>query len=150
MRGQKITPEQVERIKQVYAECENAAQTARKVGVPESTVRKYVKTDDEFAEVRAEKRTALIGTIAEELAEVQRLYLAHLKEPEVIAGTSAKDSIIVIGTAVDKEQLITGKPTERSEHVHTDDARNRLAGRLDELSSRRAARADRQSDGSRG
>jgi predicted transcriptional regulator len=150
MRGQKITPEIVERIKALYAETENIRQTARELRIPESTVRNHVKQDDEFAQVRAEKREALIGDIAEELAAVRQLYLDHLKQPEVIAAASAKDAAVIVGVFTDKHQLVTGEATERTEHTNADDARSRLAGRLDDLAARRAARADREPERGRG
>jgi hypothetical protein len=145
-RGANLSEVQIERIKQVFADIGSVRGTARTVGLPVSTVAPHCKRTDEYEQIRTEKRAAIVATIAEELAEVQRLYLAHLKEPGVIAGTSAKDSMIVVGTAVDKEQLITGKPTERTEHVNADDARAELARRTDELAKRRQARTDRESE----
>jgi molybdenum-dependent DNA-binding transcriptional regulator ModE len=150
MRGQKITPKQIEQIKAIYAETESLTAAAKAVGVSWATAEKYAKSSDEFEELRVEKRTVLIGSIAAELAEVRQLYLNRLKEPGVIAETSARDAALIIGITTDKFQLVTGEATERSEHVHTDDARARLAGKTDELAARRATRSDLQSDGSRG
>lgn len=141
-RGPNLTDEQIERIKQVFADCGSVRGTARSLSLTVSTVQPHCKRTDEYVQLRTEKRTALIGNIAEELAEVRQLYLNHLKEPGVIAAASAKDSAVIVGIATDKHQLVTGEATERSEHVDATDARNRLVARVDEIASRRAAHGD--------
>jgi hypothetical protein len=148
-RGPHLTDEQIERIKQTFADTGSVRGTARALSMPVSTVALHCKRTDEYEQIRTEKYTALIGNIAEELAAVRQLYLDHLKQPAVIAAASAKDAAVIVGIVTDKYQLITGEATERSEHVHTDDARAQLAERADEISARRTARSDLLADGSR-
>lgn len=150
MRGQRITPEKIETIKAVFAETDSLTAAAKAACVSMGTASKYAKSSDEFEELRTEKRALVIGSIAEELAEVRQLYLNHLKEVSVIAAASAKDAATVIGIVTDKEQLLTGKPTERSEHVHSDSARTAIASKVDDLAARRAARSDSEPDRDRG
>lgn len=141
-RGANLTHEQVERIKQVFADTGSVRGTARAVSLSVSTVQPHCKRTDEYEHIRTEKRTALIGDIAEELAAVRQLYLDHLKQPLVIASASAKDAAVIVGVFTDKFQLVTGEATERTEHVDATDARNQLAGRIDEIATRRASRSD--------
>ncbi|MGE5589211.1 MAG: hypothetical protein ACM3ZA_01070 [Bacillota bacterium] len=62
-------------------------------------------------------------------------------EPHDRDGAAWLRSLVgVMAQAIDKAQLLSGKPTERSEVVNPDDARRRLASRLDELAARRAAK----------
>lgn len=112
MRGKKITPEQIERIKAVYAETGNVAAAAREAGVSKSTAHKYCHSaSDEFEQVRTEKRRDII----EQIAEARLLYVEHLMQPAVIAGASAKDSATIVGILTDKHQLLTGGATARTE-----------------------------------
>jgi hypothetical protein len=141
-RGPNLTDEQIERIKQVFAETGSVRGTARALSMPVSAVKTHCKQTDGYAQLRTEKRTALIGAIAEELATVRQLYLDHLKQPAVIAAASAKDAATIVGIFTDKHQLVTGEATERSEHVHSDDARVLLAQKVDEIAKRRLARQD--------
>lgn len=147
IRGANLTDEQIERIKQVFADTGSVRGTARALSLPVSTVKTHCKRTDEYVQIRTEKRTALIGNIAEELAAVRQLYLDHLKQPLVIASASAKDAAVIVGVFTDKHQLVTGEATERTEHVDATDARTELARRADELSARRATRSDRVADG---
>lgn len=154
MRGQKISPAQIELLKATYAATESLTAAARAAAVAESTAWKYIHSADEFEEVRSEKRQELIAQTAADyvpqlLATIGK-YIEHVSQPEVIAAMNGRDGMIVVGTAVDKVLLLTGQATERSEHVHTDDARTRLAAKLDELAARRAARGDDAADGSGG
>jgi len=142
MRGQQISIEQIERIKQLSFDTSNTAAIARAVGVSRATVIKYVSAKDEFDEVRHEKRVTLVAAIADELSAVRQLYLDHLKQPDVIAAASAKDSAVIVGVMTDKFQLVTGEATERREHVDATDAREQLVRRADEIEARRAARSD--------
>lgn len=139
MRGQKITPEQIERIKAVYAETGNVAAAARAAGVTKSTAHKYCHAShDEFEQVRTEKRLDII----EQIAEARRLYVEHLMKPEVIADADAKDAATVFGILTDKHQLLIGGATARTETtVSGESVRATLAQRLDELAARRTAKA---------
>lgn len=122
MRGQKITPEQIERVKAVYAETGNIREAARTAGVPEATARRYVKGDDGLTQVRAQKRVEAIAAVAHEradfaelLADARETYIRHLMQPNVIASADAKDAATIIGILTDKHQLVTGAATARTE-----------------------------------
>lgn len=132
MRGQKITPHQVEALKQFYAETGNVAAAARQAGIPYATAAAYVKNGDEFDKLRVEKRADII----DEIAKARLLYLAHLSRPETIAGAEAKDAATVFGILTDKHQLLTGKATERREHMDIGTAREDLKRRLDRMARR--------------
>lgn len=136
MRGQKITPEQIERIKAIYAETGNISEAARAAGVRPATARKYVRQDDEFDKVRQEKRADII----EQIAAARLLYVEHLMKPEVIADADAKDAATVFGILTDKHQLLIGGATNRTETVQGETVRGMLTQRLDELALRRAAK----------
>jgi hypothetical protein len=142
-RGPNLSDEQIERIKQVYAETGSIRGTARTLSMPVSSVETHCRQTDEYVQIRTEKRTTLIGNIADELAEVRQLYINHLKEPAVIAAASAKDSAVIVGIATEKHQLVTGEATERTEHTNADDVRAKFGNRLDELGRRRAERPAR-------
>jgi hypothetical protein len=107
---------------------------------------KYQGVRDEYATIRAAKRQELIAQTAADyvpqlLAGIGE-YLAHIRQPAVIAETDARAAIVVIATAIEKVLLLTGQATERSEHVHTDDARTLLAQKVDEIAKRRLARQE--------
>jgi hypothetical protein len=133
MRGRKITPEQIETIKAIYAETESLTRAAEAAGVSLSTASNYVRSNDEFEEVRSEKRFDII----EAIARARQLYAEHLAKPEVVAQADPKDAATVLGILTDKHQLLTGKATERKENVNPETARENLRRRLGEMAERR-------------
>lgn len=133
MRGRKVEPRQIETLKQIYAETGSIAEAARQAGLSRSTAFTYVKSEDEFEQVRTEKRLDII----DEIAEARRLYLAHLSKPDVISRTEAKDAATVMGILIDKHQLLTGRATERRENLNVDGAREDLKRRINEMARRR-------------
>jgi predicted DNA-binding protein (UPF0251 family) len=135
MRGKQITAAQIEAIKAVYAETRSFTEAGRAAGVSRQTAREYVKTADDFAEIRREKRADIIAQIA----EVRALYVAHLAKPDILAATTSKDAAVIVGILSDKHQLLSGQPTERHEFI--DDDRVAIAHRMDELATRRRAKA---------
>lgn len=88
---------------------------SKETGVPDRTVRdilKEVMADDEaFAEYRQQKKREQIA----KALDIASTYIDHLKNPEVIAKASARDSAIVAGTMIDKAQLLAGEPTTITE-----------------------------------
>jgi hypothetical protein len=110
--GQRLTDEQIETIRLTYAETGFIVAAAREAGCSESAARKYCHApDDDLTELRAEKRADVIT----KLAEVRLRYLDHMLDDKVIAETSARDAVIVVGTLTDKHQLLIGAATSRSE-----------------------------------
>jgi hypothetical protein len=149
-----LSAAEIEVIKNAFANGATIDGAAKAAGVSWSTAQKYVSFRDEYEALRDEKRQELIAQAAADyvpqlLAGIGD-YLAHIREPAVIAETDARAAIIVIATAIDKVLLLTGQATERSEHVNVDDARSRLVAKLDELAARRATRGDERADGSGG
>lgn len=149
-----ISDEQIESLKNAFANGASVDAAAKSAGVSWSSAKKYASFRDQYESLRDEKRQELIAQTAAEyvpqlLAAIGK-YIAHITQDHVIAATGARDAMIVVGTAVDKVQLLTGKPTERTEHTDADDARAKLGNRIDELERRRAERTDRQSHGARG
>jgi hypothetical protein len=145
---------EIETLKNSFANGATIDGAAKAAGVSWHTAEKYAAFRDEYAALRDAKRQELIAQTAADyvpqlLAGIGE-YLAHIRQPAVIAETDARAAIVVIATAIDKVLLLTGQATERSEHVNTDDARTRLAARIDEIASRRAARGDDAADGSGG
>lgn len=141
MARKSLIPEQIERIKAVFAETGSIAEAARAGGVSKSTAHKYVHTRDEYEQLRTEKRAEVIGDVATLIAEAREKYVRHLMQPDVIASADAKDAATVIGILTDKHQLITGGATARTEAMSAADARAQLAAQFDELAARRKQRA---------
>jgi hypothetical protein len=134
MRGRKITPEQIETIKAIYAETGSVTKAADASGVSRPAASNYVKSDDEFDEVRREKRHDII----EAIAHARRLYAEHLAKPDIVAATDSRDAATVLGILTDKHQLLTGQATERRESRNLTSARDDLKRRIAEMTRRRA------------
>jgi hypothetical protein len=149
-----VSEAEIEILQNAFANGATVDAAAKAAGVGWHFAAKYQGVRDEYATIRDAKRQELIAQTAADyvphlLAGIGE-YLAHIRQPAVIAETDARAAIVVIATAIDKVQLLTGQATERSEQVHTDDVRSRLLARYDELAARRQARGDRESDGSGG
>jgi hypothetical protein len=84
---------------------------SRAVDLPATTVHdqlhKGVLDRDTFERYRAEQKINAI----QQGWEIAKLYMEHLKQPETISKAGARDSAIVIGTLIDKSQLLAGDPT---------------------------------------
>ena len=86
----------------------------REVGLSKTTVHQILQdlnNDDRFQAYREEKKKEQIV----KSLDIASTYIDHLKNPEVIAKASARDSAIVAGTMIDKAQLLAGEPTQISE-----------------------------------
>lgn len=117
MRGKK-TP--IEKKEAVRAAIEiNPSASIRDIGkivdLPYKTVHDIIPEvmgEDEFNRYRTEeKKKAIVKGW-----EIATLYMNHLKEPEVIEKASARDSAIVMGTSIDKIQVLAGEPSSIVEH----------------------------------
>lgn len=89
-------------------------QIAKEAKMSKTTVQNILQdlnNDDEFNAYRAErKREQIVKAL-----DIASTYIDHLKNPEVVAKASARDSAIVAGTMIDKAQLLAGEPTQISE-----------------------------------
>ena len=87
---------------------------AKETKLPKTTVQNILldlNNDDQFQAYREEKKREQIA----KALDIASTYIDHLKNPEVIAKASARDSAIVAGTMIDKAQLLAGEPTQISE-----------------------------------
>lgn len=93
----------------------NLSAVSRLTGVPRKTLAYWA----EKAGIRGTQPdgTVLTGTKAEQLAvrsaweKVVDLHLSELQKPEKAAKASARDNVIVAGTAQDKVWILSGRPT---------------------------------------
>lgn len=87
---------------------------AREAHMSKTTVLQILRdldNDDGFNAYRMQaKREQIVKAL-----DIASTYIDHLKNPEVIAKASARDSAIVAGTMIDKAQLLAGEPTQISE-----------------------------------
>ena len=115
-RGKKTPTEKREQIKALaYLNPDlSLRDIARETKVSHTTVSDILKdlqNDDTFLQYRTEKKKEQIV----KALDIASTYIDHLKEPEVIAKASARDSAIVAGTMIDKAQLLAGEPTTITE-----------------------------------
>lgn len=112
MRGKKTTPEDVYKIMASWAVTENYSETAKALGMAQSTVEKIVKENkdkDEFVKVCAEKKN-------EFSEKASRIIDKALKRLEKEIDNADRDIPInhlttVIGTLYDKKALCDGDAT---------------------------------------
>lgn len=98
-RGQKLDDREREHIRAFYASCGNIRKTAREFGVSPSTVKRIIdEKKDEVEHLRTLKKSQWI----EEAWRTIGLYMERLQDPKVVERTSARDSVIVVGTLQDK------------------------------------------------
>ena len=76
------------------------------------------------------------------MARVQIVILRSMADESALAKEPLQAKAVSFGIVTDKLQLMSGEATERHEHRDTDDARDNLHRRIDELSERRRARSD--------
>ena len=120
-RGKNTPPEVVYQIMASWAITDNVNETAKQLGIAESTVRKIVKANKdkpEFAKLCEEKRNNFSkkadGIINKALNRLERDIDDENKDIPVNHLTT------VIGTLTDKKLLLEGKPTERTEIIGGD------------------------------
>lgn len=117
----RVTPiEMQERIRTTHAVAGTIAETARQLGLPESTVRKYVSPAerDEFAQIRGQKLAEELPKIVDEIAEAQRAIIKAMRDPAKIAQADMRDLATAFGILTDKHQLLTGQPTQRNHNLN--------------------------------
>lgn len=115
-RGKKTTEEKREAIRAILEMNPEASSKdiSKIVKLPDSTVRTIipeVMSEDKFNEYRQQQKMKAI----QKAWEIATLYMMELLKPEKAEKASARDAIIVVGTAIDKAQLLAGEPTQISE-----------------------------------
>lgn len=89
----------------------NVYKTARELGIGRTTLEGWAKgrgVNHAMPELRQVKKREL----ADKLELVAHRYTNHLLMKSTVTETSAKDSAITVGTAIDKMRLLRGLPTE--------------------------------------
>lgn len=115
-RGKQTPGDKVELVKALKVLNPEMSQRdiAREAHMSKTTVLQILRdldNDDGFNAYRMQaKREQIIKAL-----DIASTYIDHLKNPEVIAKASARDSAIVAGTMIDKAQLLAGEPTQISE-----------------------------------
>ena len=120
-RGKNTSPEMIYEIMTSWAITNNVNETAKQLGVAESTVRKIVKANrdkSEFAKLCEEKKETFSK-------KAEKIIDKALNRLERDIDNKDKDIpvnhlTIVIGTLTDKKLLLEGKPTARTELVGGD------------------------------
>jgi iron uptake system EfeUOB component EfeO/EfeM len=115
-RGKKTPGDKVELVKALKILNPEMSQRdiAKETKLPKTTVQNILldlNNDDQFQAYREEKKREQIA----KALDIASTYIDHLKNPEVIAKASARDSAIVAGTMIDKAQLLAGEPTTITE-----------------------------------
>ena len=115
-RGKQTPGDKVELVKALKVLNPEMSQRdiAREAHMSKTTVQNILldlNNDDEFNAYRVERKKEQIV----KALDIASTYIDHLKNPEVIAKASARDSAIVAGTMIDKAQLLSGEPTIISE-----------------------------------
>jgi hypothetical protein len=110
------------------------------LNVPLSTLRGWYSTQHNPppTEIRDEKKGDLVALIKTELEA------AFSELPNARSGAGYKDIGTVIGILVDKLQLLEGNPTERTEIVDGNSARERIRGAITRLAERSGKEPDNQ------
>jgi len=123
----------------VYAVSGNARRTAELTSIPEATIRGWKQTQwwneimsrvhDEQDEELNSKLTNLVDKAVEAVND--RIdhgdYLYDLKRGQLVrVPVKAKDLTVVTAIAIDKRELLRGKPTSRVEKVSTDEHLSKL------------------------
>lgn len=134
-RGRKTPEYKKEAIRAVLAVNPEASskEIAKVVDLPDSTVRTIlpeIMSEDEFNEYRQQQKKKAIQTAW----EIATMYMQELLKPEKAEKASAKDAMIVVGTAIDKAQLLAGEPTQITERKEpTPELINELQQKVIEL-----------------
>lgn len=116
-----LTDLQIEIIKSTYAETGRLRAAARAAGCSPNTVKKYIGPDgnEQYEQVRTEKRIDIIRTIGD--AKI-KLIAAMTDEPH-LAKASVQELATAFGILTDKELLMTGQATSRTETITDPSAR---------------------------
>lgn len=117
--GQRLTDWQIETIRLAYAETGKLRHAAREAGCSPSAAKRYVDpVKDGLEHLRTQKKVDII----EEIADVRLALLSAMKSDEKIAKASMAELATSFGILTDKHQLLTNKPTARTESVAVDPA----------------------------
>lgn len=110
----------------------NVSAAAEQTGIPRTTIQRWI---DEPWAVELRRKTA--DDLGDEMRVLALLATEELTKAVRSGKVGPRDLIPLMGVAVDKSQLLTGKPTGRTEHRDTtgsleDHEREALADAVDE------------------
>lgn len=122
-KGKKLTVEEREQILEQYVMTENLETVCRVTGRRPDTVIKTIRNNsDRLEELREIKKKEYDIDFKKELRKRAKMFIRiidaygeHALQPEVIAAASGRDSIIVIGTAIDKGRVCYQSPEDVDE-----------------------------------
>ena len=147
MPQQAWAPDVRERALAIYLELGNA-EASRQTGVPKGTIaawahRKGVQTHAPETLARAvetseARREMNLAELAEDLVVIARERAKRLRQS--ITANSEREIAQVMAIAIDKAQLLTGKPTARTEILEPEETRRQVGELRDELAERRKRR----------
>lgn len=117
----KYDPDQIRRAIAVVQSCGSLKQAARETGIARTTLREWMqgklpKGTDLATVTPTGEEVAKVGQDrAGEFRSVAKLYLTHLRRPEVVKETKAKDAATVVGILEDKAVRAEGGATSVNE-----------------------------------
>lgn len=115
-----LTIDQIETAKTTFALTGNLSEAARVAGCSKSSVRKYIKLSDDFADIRAEKIALTIEHVIVKCGDAQAKFLDAMVDEAKLAKASVQELATAFGIVTDKRQLLSGQATDRREHVAAD------------------------------
>lgn len=117
-RGRVTPDETIEQIKATYAMNGSLAETAKVLSVPKTTVAKYTTQAevDQFEQVRTQKRPDIINAIGDAKIKL----LKAMVDDDHLAKASLQELAVAFGILQDKELLLTGQATSRTETISSE------------------------------
>lgn len=95
----------------------NVYKTAQQLDMPRKTLEMWAKgrgINDDVADIRQGKKNELASLFE----QIVRRYAERALSDEAITDTRGKDAVIAAATALDKLQLLTDQPTDRTDGTH--------------------------------
>lgn len=114
-----IPDEQIEIIKDAFAQTGKVDIAARAAGVSWETAKKYAGSRDQFESIREQKRL----TIIEHIAIAQVKFIDAMTDPTKLEKSSLQEIGVAFGIITDKGLLLTGQATSRNETITDPSAR---------------------------
>lgn len=116
MRGKKTSQQVIEQAKALYLIEDSVTVVASTLGIPRKTAEGIIKRDDEFAELRRQKKKEMILLANEKAKE-------FLNELDPKKAKSEMEKSTVFGTLVDKNAVLAGENTKWGSQIRIGDNR---------------------------
>ena len=140
-------PDVRERALAIYLE-RGTAEASRETGVPKGTIAAWASRNGtatlapdrlaRAAETAVARREAHLAELADDLVVIARDRAKRLRM--AITADSEREIAQVMGIAIDKAQLLTGKATVRTEALEPEETRRQVTELRDDLAERRKRR----------